>query len=483
MKRLLVVDDERGTRESLKAIFSGTYAVSATDSADGARAELAQHRADLILLDVTMPEMSGYEVCQHIRERFLPHELPVIMVTAKSGRDHMLEGLSSGIDDYMEKPVHAAELEARIKIGERIINLEANLKQNLRDIDRVRQEWEATTNAIPQLLCLVDLAGTVVKANQTATDWGLAPLEDPDGICIYDLLRPVFPDFAAYIEKIWPVVTDRLLNRRNFECEEMDPTSGHYFHAQFQPIQHPGGTGFVEGDQAFAAINIQDISERKRLELEIQEANQKSEELLLNVLPEVIALRLKQGEVNIAESFDNVTVLFADLVGFTKLTATTPPVEFIDLLNGVFSTFDYLTGHFGLEKIKTIGDSYMVVAGVPTPHDNPAHAVADFSLAMLSEIYAINEISGHSLQLRIGIDSGSVIAGVIGTTKFSYDLWGDTVNIASRMESSGEPGRIQVTQATYNLLNDNYECEERGEQDIRGYDRMVTYWLLGKRSE
>lgn len=480
---VLVVDDSR-TQSYIVAqmLKEANHDVIMAEDGPEALRLLAQHPIQLLLIDWVLPGMNGPELARRIREEFAEPYRYIIMATAKSGHDYMVAGLKSGVDDYMEKPIHAAELEARMKIGERIINLEANLKRNLRDIDRVRLEWEATINAIPQLICLVDFEGTVIQTNQTATDWGLARTVDLlDSICIYDLLRPEFPDFAAYIETIWPEVTARLVNRHSVECEKKDLTTGHHFHVQFQPIQHLDGTDFSEGDHAFAAVNIQDISERKQLEMEIQKANQKSEELLLNVLPEAIAYRLKQGETNIAESFDNVTVLFADLVGFTKLTATTPPDQFIDLLNGVFSTFDYLTAQLGLEKIKTIGDSYMVVAGVPSPHDNPAHAVADLALAMLNEIVSINDISGHSLELRIGIDSGSVIAGVIGRTKFTYDLWGDTANIASRMESSGEPGRIQVTQTTYELLKDDYEFEERGEQEIKGKGWMVTHWLLRRR--
>ena len=301
------------------------------------------------------------------------------------------------------------------------------------------------------------------------------------GLLIYDVLRPAYPDFAAYIEKTWPIIQRRLLDGYPFDCEVGDESVGCYFYAQFQPVKQIDDAPVADTRRAFAAITIQDITERKLLELKIREANQRSEELLLNVLPEPIAERLKRGETNIAESFDNVTVLFADLVEFARLTATTPPVEFIDLLNGIFSTFDYLSEQYCLEKIKTIGDSYMVVAGVPVPHDNHACAVANMALDMLSELQSINEISGHDLELRIGIDSGAVIAGVIGTQKFIYDLWGDTVNTASRMTSSSIPGRIQVTQTTYDLLKDTHRMEKRGEVDVKGKGPMVTYWLLGKK--
>ena len=271
-----------------------------------------------------------------------------------------------------------------------------------------------------------------------------------------------------------------MLHKRDYECEGYDEITNHYFHVQFQPIIHDKSTSFEEASHSFAAINIQDITERKQLELEILEANRKSEELLLNVLPATIAERLKQGEEPIADGFDDVTVLFADLVGFTKMTSSIAPNELIDLLNDIFSAFDELSQQHGLEKIKTMGDSYLVVGGLPIPQDDHAHAIANMALDLLDTMEQINQESQHSLQIRVGIESGPVVAGVIGRTKFFYDLWGDAVNIASRMESNGAPGCIQVAQTTYDLLKDEFTFEKRGEIEIRGKGNLTTYWLLGK---
>ena len=478
---VLIVDDSKTDAFIVaRMLREANHEVMIARDAPEALALLAEYPIQILLIDWVLPTMDGPELVQQIREKFTEPYRYVIMVTAKSGHEYLIRGLRSGVDDYMEKPVNAAELEARMKIGERIVNLELDLKQNLREINRVREEWEATINAIPQLICLVDYMGKLIHANQVIKDWQLAYDRTFVGLPIYDLLRPAYPDFAAYIEKNWPMIQRRLFDGYAFDCEVGDESVGCYFYAQFQPVKQIDDAPVADTGRAFAAINIQDITERKLLELKIREANQRSEILLLNILPEPIAERLKRGETNIAESFDNVTVLFADLVEFIRLTATTPPVEFIDLLNGIFSTFDYLSQQYGLEKIKTIGDSYMVVAGVPVPHDNHACAVANMALDMLSELQSINEISGHDLELRIGIDSGAVIAGVIGTQKFIYDLWGDTVNTASRMTSSSIPGRIQVTQTTYDLLKDTHRMEKRGEVDVKGKGPMVTYWLLGK---
>ncbi|RMH73364.1 MAG: HAMP domain-containing protein [Cyanobacteria bacterium J007] len=208
---------------------------------------------------------------------------------------------------------------------------------------------------------------------------------------------------------------------------------------------------------------------------------QKAENLLLNILPEPIADRLKLQENTIADSFAEVTVLFADIVGFTKLSSEIPAAELVRLLNEIFSRFDRLVGKHGLEKIKTIGDCYMVVSGLPVPREDHAEAIAEMALDMQAEIAKFNQKMDTSLSMRIGIHTGPVIAGVIGIKKFIYDLWGDTVNIASRMESHGIPGCIHLSEATYECLkNRDYLLKERGTIDIKGKGRMRTYLLEGR---
>ena len=215
----------------------------------------------------------------------------------------------------------------------------------------------------------------------------------------------------------------------------------------------------------------QEIENRRQAEL-------KSDTLLRNILPEPIAERLKQGERSIAERFDSATVLFADLVGFTTLAAELPPGQLVEILNQVFSSFDQLADRYNLEKIKTIGDAYMVVGGVPMTHSHcSVTAIAEMALAMLASLDTLNQTLNLNLELRIGIHHGPVVAGVIGLRKFIYDLWGDTVNIASRMESHGCPGQIQTTDAVYQVLSERYDFEERGTISIKGRGEMPTYWL------
>ncbi|NEO26705.1 MAG: adenylate/guanylate cyclase domain-containing protein, partial [Kamptonema sp. SIO4C4] len=208
---------------------------------------------------------------------------------------------------------------------------------------------------------------------------------------------------------------------------------------------------------------------------------EKSERLLRNILPNAIAERLKQEEQSIAERFDSVSILFADIVDFTSLSAQVPPTELVDLLNDIFSAFDQLAEWYDLEKIKTIGDSYMVAGGIPSTTANHAEAIADMALDMQLAITRFTRQGGEPFRLRIGIHTGQVVAGVIGIRKFIYDLWGDTVNVASRMESQGVADMIQVTQDTYELLSDKFFFEKRGEVLVKGKGKMTTYWLRGRR--
>ncbi len=206
----------------------------------------------------------------------------------------------------------------------------------------------------------------------------------------------------------------------------------------------------------------------------------RSEGLLLNILPGPIAERLKQGEEVIADRFSEVTILFADIVDFTGLSARVAPEELVTILNTVFSAFDRLSDRHGLEKIKTIGDAYMVVGGLPEPRPDHAEAVAEMALDMQSEIGRLGAELGRPIGLRIGIDTGPVVAGVIGIRKFAYDLWGDAVNTASRMESQGVVNGIQLTEGAYRRLSDTYICEARGVIDVKGKGELLTYLLKGK---
>lgn len=208
----------------------------------------------------------------------------------------------------------------------------------------------------------------------------------------------------------------------------------------------------------------------------------KSENLLLNILPKEIAAILKNENRTIADHYDGASILFADMIGFTPLTAQMQPREMVDLLNHVFSYFDSLVDKYGLEKIRTIGDSYMVASGVPKPRSDHAQALAHMALDIQQYVRSDPICLSQHLDFRIGINSGPVVAGVIGRKKFIYDLWGDAVNTASRMESHGTPGEIQLTRATYELLKDQFVCRQRGTIPVKGKGEMETWYLVGSRS-
>jgi class 3 adenylate cyclase len=220
-----------------------------------------------------------------------------------------------------------------------------------------------------------------------------------------------------------------------------------------------------------------------RAEVRLAAEHARSERLLLNILPGAISARLKENGEAIADGFADVTVLFADLVGFTELSQKLTPAELVEMLNRTFSAFDDLAERFGVEKIKTIGDCYMVAAGLPERTDDHAEVVARMALAMREALIRINREGGYSLRLRIGLHTGPVVAGVIGKRKFIYDLWGDTVNTASRMESSGSPGEIQVTREVFDRLRGQFELEPRGLIQVKGKGEMETFLLKGETRE
>ena len=222
----------------------------------------------------------------------------------------------------------------------------------------------------------------------------------------------------------------------------------------------------------------QELTEKQQ---ELEDEKSKAEELLLNVMPSVIAERLKAGETTIADTFPEASVLFADLVGFTELTAEIGPYELVKLLNEIFGIFDRRLDDFGMEKIKTIGDAYMAVAGLPEPLADHAFRIGDFALAIRDDFARFAAERDMDLKVRIGIHSGTAIAGIVGTKKFAYDLWGDVVNVASRMETNGAPNKIHVTEAFMVRLKDVFEFEEHGEIDIKGKGLMKTYYLKGRR--
>jgi class 3 adenylate cyclase len=231
-----------------------------------------------------------------------------------------------------------------------------------------------------------------------------------------------------------------------------------------------GLVGYYHSSSVTARVNLDD-------------QNRRIEEILANVLPHLIAERLKESDTVIAESHGEASVLFADLVGFSELSKRLSPKHVVDILNAIFTRMDELADEYGVEKIKTIGDCYMAASGVLSATEGQVEAIANFALALPDVVREVAEQTNYPLDVRIGISTGAVISGVIGTNKYSFDLWGDTVNLANAMEEAGVKGCIQVSEATYWRLQPTHELERRGEIDIKGKFKETAYFLRGRKPD
>jgi class 3 adenylate cyclase len=338
---VLVVDDEEQNRALLHdSLVERGYDVEEAENGQQALLKIAARPPDVILLDLMMPMMDGFEVCRRLKTVGQTAHIPILLVTALSDRKERLMGIAVGANDFLNKPIDLQDVLLRV------------------------------------------------------------------GNAVYT----------------------------------------------------------------------------KRLYDQLQAEQEKSERLLLNIFPKAIAERMKQGETNIADVYPDATVLVADLVGFTTLAARINPEMVVQLLNEIFSAFDLLTEKHGLEKIKTIGDAYMVAGGISYPRTDHAQASAELALNLREEIERQNRRDDGSVRLRIGICTGPVIAGVIGSHRFAYDIWSETVNLACRLKSTAESGRIQVSESTYEQLKKVYHFEKADYAGVNGPRDPLAYWLGVRRN-
>jgi class 3 adenylate cyclase len=273
-----------------------------------------------------------------------------------------------------------------------------------------------------------------------------------------------------------PVIMISALDQLDTVVKSIELGAEDYLPKPFNPVVLRARIG--------ACLEKKRLRDRERAYIKkLRSEQERSEQLLLNILPRPIAERLKEGQRTIADVFPDVTVLFADLVGFTRMSEQLPPAELVAMLNKIFSMFDQLAEKHGLEKIKTIGDEYMAASGLPMPRPDHAEAMAEMALDMLAVIERFNTKRKSGVRIRIGMNCGPVTAGIIGTKKFAYDLWGDTVNIASRMESHGIANAIQVTESTYKRLRHKYAFQRRGIIHVKGKGALCTYFLVGRRPQ
>ncbi|HHT0594214.1 TPA: adenylate/guanylate cyclase domain-containing protein [Legionella anisa] len=288
------------------------------------------------------------------------------------------------------------------------------------------------------------------------------------GVSGFDVLKRIMGDSRYYY---LPVIVISPLKEIDAVVRCLEMGADDYLLKPFNPV--------IFKARVEASIEKKILRDKeKHYLIQIQESKKRSDDLLLSIVPSAIAERLKLGEQTIVERFPSVTAVFIDIVNFSHLADKLSPGKLIGMLNTIFSSMDELTDQFGLEKIKTIGDCYMAVAGAPINNQFHAEVVANFACSVLEKIDSMNETLRFPIQVRIGIHTGAVVGGIIGKKKFSYDLWGKTINLASRMESHGEPGRIHVSEATYQILKDRFVFEKRGTILVKGVGEMATYFLI-----
>lgn len=483
---ILIVDDNPDTLELLFFYLSDSdFTVLVANNGKSAIQKVEEAQPDVILLDVMMPGIDGFEICRRLKANESSKDIPVIFMTALSETVDKVTGFEAGAVDYITKPIQEEDLKARVKAHFTIRNLNRSLveqNQRLQEEIRERQRKEEELR----------LSNQAIAASSNGIV--IADARKPDMPITY--VNPAFEQLTGYSAEEVVGRNCRFLQGKDKEQPALDELRAALREGRGCTVilsnYRKNGTLFwnelrispiydTDGNLTHYVGIQSDITERKIAQEALHYQQEQTEKLLLNILPKPIAEQLKLEPSTIADSFEEVSVLFADLVGFTEFSSRHSATELVEFLNVIFSEFDQLVEKHDLEKIKTIGDAYMVVAGLPTPRADHADAIAQMALDMQQALAKVNAKTGEDFSMRIGINSGSAVAGVIGLKKFSYDLWGDTVNTASRMESLGISGEIQVTAATYRRLRDKYLFEERGVISVKGKGEMVTYLLKGRK--
>jgi len=395
MTKILIVEDSPTQALQLASMLEKQgYETQIAVDGNSALEALNEVSVDLILSDIVMPGISGYEFCKKIKTQNSTKDLPVILVSGFTNPMEIIYAIECGAENFTSKPFQVEVLLKRIKDVLVRTDLKKNNMENINEIYFMGSTFNLISNPKRALELLLSSFEDTVRIN-----------------------------------------TDLQENK--------------------------------------------EILQEERIILGKEQ--ERSEVLLLNILPKDIAERLKNSREVIADKYSDISILFADIVGYTKIAMNYSAQELVSILNTIFSKFDDLVEKFGVEKIKTVGDAYMVASGLPKPRPDHAKALANLAIEMLEQLAQFDVEYGKSFHMRIGINSGSAVAGVIGHKKFLYDIWGDTVNIASRMESHGLPDCIQVSNNTYQLIKDDFLFENRGEIYMKGKGMMTCYFLKGRK--
>lgn len=480
--QILIVDDAPDNLALLSRLLSGKgYGVLTASDGETALGLAVTGQPALILLDICMPKMDGYSVCRKLKADPQTCEIPIIFLSALEQVEDKLKAFAAGGADYITKPFQIAEVLVRIENHLTTRRLRQELQiQNARlqhEIDQ-RQRTEEKYRSIFEN-CLEGIFQLSPDGRYLSANPALARIYGYDSV--KDLTAAVDVRRSLYVRLGRGAELDVYLNRYG----EVSACESQIYCKDGSKIWIAETIRAVkdgEGQLSYYEGTVQDITERRHAEAELRHHRRESEQLLASILPQSIAQQLKRKPDTIADSFSNVTVLFADLVNFTAFSTRVSPSELVRSLNQIFSAFDQLAERFELEKIKTIGDEYMVAGGLPKPRLNHLEAMADMALAMQQVVQQFKSDLGEPFQLRIGIHSGPVVAGVIGKKKLTYDLWGETVNLASRLQTQGMAGQIQVSPVVYAELRQTYWLEARGTLLIKGYGELETYWLRHRKS-
>lgn len=476
LRLLSTILEEKGYK--VRAVLNGSIAI--------ATAKLVP--PDLILLDIDGSPIKGYKTCQRLKADVTTQHIPVIMMSALNGVMDKVKAFGAGAVDYIVKPFQVAEVLARVESHMRIQRLQQQLQeQNALLIQQIRQRDQALRDRKEAEEKYRSIFENAIEGIYQINQEGRFLRANPALARIYG-----YQSVEELIENLTDVNTQLYVRqRRRDELIAYMRQYGDISDFESEVYRQDGSIIWItenvrtvyaaDGTLQYYEGSVQDVTERHYAEAELRRQRTRAEQLLLNILPQAVAERLKQKHFIIADQLPDVTILFADIVDFTRLVAHMGPDELVSLLNAIFSEFDHLAEHHELEKIKTIGDAYMVAGGAPLSKPGHVEAAADMALDMQQTIARFQSDMGQPFQLRIGINTGPAVAGVIGARKFTYDLWGNTVNIASRMESQGIAGKIQVTPATYERLQEQYHLELRGRIPVKGQGEMVTYWLIGRK--